>query len=128
MIQDGVLRFTAEQLIEALEARRPWAEALDARNLRQHTKDEKEYLKTFRAACREALTWDYDQAKKHWFQVGKRNGLPPEPDCPPSYVVRIEEYLRVVRTSERYQVKPRGEWARLHHLLTYDPDEKAELC
>lgn len=59
----STLRFTRVQLVAALEARRPWAERVDAERLSAHQRDEREFLTRFRFACREAAKWDYETAK-----------------------------------------------------------------
>lgn len=130
----SVLRFSSKaDLIEALEARRPWAERLDAEHLAKHQKDEQAHLRRFREACREAARWDYATAKTHSFKAGVVNdrgfSVYP-PDCPRSLVASLDQQLNIVRATrqERFQISPEGVWSRVHHLLTHDETITAEMC
>lgn len=123
------LRFTKEQLLNALEARRPWAEKYDADRLAEHQKAEKAFLAEFKAACREAAKWDYATAKEHRFEpFGKKHW--DHPTCPRSMVASLDEHLNIIRATgqKSFMVSPRGEWSRLHHLLTHDETIETEMC
>jgi hypothetical protein len=124
----ATLRFTRDQLVEALEARRPWAEKVDADRLTKHQKAEQDYLRQFRAACREAVKWDYEEAKKHSFSPW--SGRQYRPDCPRSLVVALDMHLRMVRATrqDRFAVSEDGTWSKVFYLLTHDEDAKAEMC
>ena len=129
------LRFTRDELVEALEARRPWAEKVDAERLAEHQKAEREYLARFRAACREAAKWDYQTAKARSFvaqvpsdSAHRYKEYPP--DCPKSLVTLLDRQLAIVRATrqERMQVTESGTWDRVFYLLTHDENAKAEMC
>lgn len=120
------LRFTREQLLEALEARRPWAERYDADNLKTHQRAEKEALAAFRAKCREAAKWTYSQA----VEAGRYSLSLERPHCPASAVALLERNLTYVKTSgqKTYMVTERGDWSRLFWVLTHDETIKSDVC
>ena len=122
----ATLRFTKDQLIEALEARREWARRIDADNLANHQKEEKAALAKFKQGCRDALKWDYQTAKENWFQVERVN----RPRCPNSLEANLDRQLSQVKAScqIRYTINDRGSWSEVHHLLTHDETIKAEMC
>ena len=122
----ATLRFTKDQLIEALEARREWAQQLDAANLAKHQAEEKAALAKFRQECKEALKWDYQTAKSNWFRVGKVD----RPHCPSSLVASLDRHLNQVKASyqTRYTISESGGWSQVHHLLTHDETIKTEMC
>lgn len=130
----GELRFTKEQLIERLEARRPWAQRLDAAALVEHRKAEKTYLVDFRAICREALKWDYEQVKEHGGTVrieDRANYGRRPPSCPSLTEARLDRELAVVRAMRdgaRVVIKEGGGWALIWWLLTHDESIKDEAC
>ena len=125
----ATLRFKREELIEALEGRRAWAEEIDARNLAEHQKAEKEYLAKFKAACREAAKWDYATAKRHHFEVMDDNSWD-RPRCPQSIVAKLDANLNTVKASyqSRYTIADGGGWSQVFYLLTHDETIKAEMC
>ncbi len=125
----STLRFNRDELIDALEKRRPWAERLDAEHLAKHKRDEKEYLAKFRAACREAAKWDYETAKAHYFTV-MENSRYGRPDCPASLVAGLDRNLNLVRASRQktFTLSEGGDWSRMFYLLTYDETIKTEMC
>src|SRR5688572_16632051 len=93
------LRFTREQLIDALEGRRAWAEQYDAKKLAGHRADEKAYLAEFRRACREAAKWDYETIKQNHGEVklrDKKDWRWGPPSCPSMTVAELDRSLSVV--------------------------------
>lgn len=124
-----VLRYTREQILEVIAERRPVAEAIDARRLADHQKAEKEYLKRFREACREAAKWDYATAKANHFAVAfdKFRG---RPECPRSLVATLDKHVRLIQMSRQksFIIGESGQWSVLYHALTFDPDAKPEVC
>lgn len=125
----ATLRFTRDELIAALEARRPWAERLDAEHLAEHQKAEKAYLARFRAACREAVKWDYETAKAKYFTV-LENSRFGRPECPTSLVAGLDRHLNMIKASRQksFAISDSGGWSRVFHLLTHDDAIKAEMC
>lgn len=128
----STLRFNRDELIESLEARRSWAERLDAKQKLEHHKAERAYLASFRAACREAAKWDYQTAKLNRFEVfrdhwGSRQH---QPSCPSSVVASLDRYLNQIRASRQksFLVSESGNWSPVHYLLTYDETIKSEMC
>src|SRR5690349_10721912 len=90
------IRFTKrEQFVAALEARKKWAEQLDAKAMREHKVAEKKALTEFRAACKKAMSWDYETAKEHSFAV-ERDWRKDIPKCPVSQAQRIDDILTVL--------------------------------
>lgn len=132
------LHMTRLQLLEALEARRTWAERIDRKALTKHQRDEKAYMKAFQAACRTALKWDYDTVKENYGQIDVTNSHKRSryrsfdaPECPLSIVAKLEVAIEFVRNDTRKTcvLSRNGEWAGVYWLLTYDPDEpEAALC
>lgn len=132
------LKFTSKaDLVAALEARRGWARRTDKKRLAEHAKREKEYLATFRAACKDALTWDWDEAKERSFTI-----KPPHkyddygswgdrPECPQSREVHIDEALAMLALTEQEQFTLYDgdyHFGRIYYLLTHDDDIKAAMC
>lgn len=129
---------TKADLVAALEARRGWARSTDRKRMQQHTKNEKAYLSAFRSACKEALTWDWDQAKGRSFTVKP----PPKyddaygewgnrPECPASREAYIDEALaQLALTSQESFTLYDGDYhfGRIYFLLTHDDDAKADMC
>lgn len=123
-----VLRFNRDQLIEALEARRHWAEKLDKKRLAKHARDEAAHLAAFHAGCRAALKWDYATAKGNYFRTSM--GKSSMPSCPRSLVAQLDASLNSIFATrqERFVIDDRGTWSTLHYLLTFDERIKAEMC
>lgn len=121
------LMMTREELIEQLEARRPWAVRLDARRLKAHQVAEREALKTFRASLREALTWDYKKAKAEYFQPNIRTS---GPTCPRSVVAVLETAITRAKADRRIRVTiPPEREPSTFWLLTHDENAPAGgLC
>lgn len=124
----ATLRFTRDELIQALEARRGWAEKFDAKKLAEHQKAEAKALKDFHAKCEQALKCDYKAAKSKW-RRGHSIYFDP-PTCPTSTLENLKKYLRYVKTSgaKTYVVTDRGEWSSMFFILTHDENAKSEMC
>lgn len=127
------IRFSSKaDLIAALEARRPWAEALDKTNMAEHQKAEQAYLKKFRDACREAIKWDYKTAQDNYFAPmdALRYRRDTGPTCPRSAVARLDRILNVIKATrqERFVISASGCWGDAHWVLTYDPSITDDLC
>ena len=124
-----VLRYTREQILEVIAERRPVAEAIDLRRLAEHKNAEKEFLKRFRAACREAAKWDYDTAKANHFTPAfdRHRG---RPECPRSLVASLDKHVNLIRMSRQktFIIGESGQWSALYHALTFDPDATPEMC
>lgn len=125
------LYLTTEQLQEALEARRPWAEQYDAGRLAEHEKAEQAALKAFRARCRELAKMSYAELRaarqKSW---GATRAEIEFPSCPRSAVAQLDKSLAVVRQlrGRRVQVSADGQWSTVHWLLTHDETITEDLC
>lgn len=117
-----------QQLVDALEARRRWAERLDAKRLWAHSKTEAKALRDFRALCAAAQKWDYETLKSEDF----RFSLPynDRPRCPTSVVAQLDRLLSDLKLTrqERFTLDNRGLWSGAHHLLTFDENAKPEMC
>src|SRR5690606_38721380 len=113
---------------------------VDARNLGKHRKDEARYLAALRKACRNAATWNYEQAKKARFdprslmprdaEAPRWESSPDAPTCPRSEVARIDQVIATVEmtTQPRFTLNPRGKWGALYALLTEDVPKPRGLC
>ena len=124
----GTLRYTREQLLEVIEARRPEAEQIDAQALAEHEKAKKAFLKEFRQACREGAKWDYETAKEKAFSLPVDRWRAPK--CPPSMVASLDKHRNLVGLARQktFVLSDSGTWSVLYRLLTFDPDAKPELC
>ena len=121
------MRFTKEQLIATLEAMRSAVAAADAEVAAKHHADELTYLETWRARLQEALTWDYETAKKHSFNI-KGNSF--APSCPVSRMSQLNYWLHNVKISEqkRYAISSSGAYSRLHKLLMFEAPKPQAIC
>lgn len=130
------LHMTRDQVLQALEARRPWAERVDKKALAKHERDEKAYLAAFRSACRAALKWNYEKVKENYGQVeiqpGRKFRNSDAPSCPVSIVAKLDAAIEYLKKDTRKSVvlSPKNDWSGVHWLLTYDEnaDAKASLC
>lgn len=125
------LTFTRDQLIEALEGRRKWAEDYDRRNLAAHEKAEKDYLRRFRERCREMAKWSYDDIKKDTRYGSPRVDVGDRPSCPRSAVAALDRELNVVRASRQHRFSVSGgstNWSGIFWLLTHDETIEDDLC
>ena len=130
-----IIRFnTKEELLAALEERRKVAQKIDDEALAKHRKQEAAYLKHFHAACRAALKWDYETAKKHGFDPLKDEGSwsrnDKHPSCPESQVRKLDRVIAYVRTSrqEKYAITHDGVHSGIHRALMLGMPEGKGLC
>lgn len=116
------------ELIDALEARRPWAQKLDEKNLKNHAAAEQRALAQFQKRCREAQKWDYAALKQHNFEV--EVPYRERPDCPNSVEVSLDNQLAALKLDQRktITVSDSNENARIYWLLTHDERKKASVC
>lgn len=124
-----------EDLLVRLAEMLPEAEKRDKATVAKHKRDEAEYLKQFRAACREALRWDYETAKARYFKAmvvrpTSYGGFDQvqSPHCPKATAETIRRYIREVEmsTTTRFVINEGGKYGRLYNLLTSQiPQEKA---
>ena len=136
------LKFKSKaELLAAIEALRPRAREHDAAAKIKHAKDEKAYLKAWKAAVREALKWDYATAKRHGFKISVTDpgvgedyfGVRHAPACPTMREHRVDEALSIVghmaeftRPIEVHQLS--SKYRRLWGVLTMNTPEKPEVC
>lgn len=120
--------FSKEQLLAALEARRPWATALDKKQMRDHAAAEKATLAKFKERCREALKWDYDTFKKNGYEIEVR--WSDRPECPSPVLQTLDSVIKFVTQDgrKRYTVTPKGPLSKAHYLLTYDENARPDVC
>lgn len=129
--------YTKDGLIDALEGRRAWAIKLDAKNQKAHVKAESDYLKAFKATLKRAMSWDYEAAKKHNFQVHdtessyrkKFDGYS-QPECPSSTVQKLDKALTEIKMDgrKRYVIAGNNSFSTIHWLLTHDENAKPSMC
>lgn len=135
-----LLRFTKEQLESALEKRRPWAKAFDAKRKAQHVKDEQKFMKLFTTALERAAKWDYAKAKEAHFQVSvpyqeRRN----RPECPQGVEAGLDRAIAFVvmdgrtryvisHSTSRRGYRANSELDSIFWLLTHDETAKPDIC
>lgn len=125
------IKFTKRQdFIDALEARRPWAEAIDKANLAAHRKAEQAALKKFRDDCRRLAKLSYAELKARSRQYIRNSATFDPPSCPDSVVGKLDQALAALRWTrqERFTVDDTGQWRAAHWLLTYDETAPRDLC
>lgn len=123
------IRFTQKaQLIEALEARRPWAEQYDAKRLAAHQKAEKDAMRQVRDRCKAVARMTYEElCAEDGYRLVKFD----RPDCPTSAVDSLDEILRTITVSHQESFTISADdyrTARIHHLLTHDENARAVMC
>lgn len=128
------IRIKRTALIEALEARRPWAQKRDAKAKKKHEADEARAFALFRKRCEAALKLDYEGARQQRFTVTleyKERGSP----CPSSVEKELDAALAQVKlgTSPSVHIRERvggryGSANRLHWLLTHDDAANKDMC
>lgn len=129
------LRFTKDDLIAALEARRPWAKALDAKNLKAHKADERKALAEFRANLRCSLKATYDELTAERGRFGRNRDLSSVsfngPSCPRSVEAMIDTQLAYIRPMRQktMTISAEGNWRDVFYVLTHDENApKGDLC
>lgn len=117
-----------EDLIAALEARRTWAQRMDARAIAKHEKAEKAAVVSFHKSCREALKWDYNAIKEHSYKLDL--DYRDRPECPASIEQSLDHQLSVLRLDQRktITVSDGNENSRIFWLLTHDERAKKDVC
>lgn len=119
-----------QQLVDALEARRPVLAAIDKANLAEHRKAEKKALATYRARCRAMAKLSYAELKG----MNRRDGSSiyfNAPSCPTSYITALDAELRIIQmgSGKRFTIDRGGRWRTVFTLLTVDPTPApADLC
>lgn len=139
---------------EKLEARRPWAIALDKKQAADHKAAEKKAhakflenarsersraLKSVKEQCDRAAKATYEQAKTGCRYSGDFNGHLANldfdkgivwPVCPKSTVKMLDQSLTWVRADGRkhYNIHKNGVHEKIHYLLTYDETAKPDVC
>lgn len=138
--------FSKQGLLDALEARREWAVALDKKQIADHKKAEKDALSQFRvevvkqrsrfsALCAQALKLPYEQLRNVNDYSGPFSFRPAiqmlhRPQCPVSVVQSLDRAIRSVTIDERkrFRISPKGGFMRIHYLLTFDENAKKDVC
>lgn len=108
-------------LIEKLKQQIAHAQAEDDRVAKAHKVDEHKALSEFRAKCREAMKWTYEEAKIGKYET-RTIRLDP-PSCPVRYATRIKAILRLIEMSHspRFSVR---EGSDIHAAVSWVPDSK----
>jgi hypothetical protein len=128
------LRFNQrKQLVDALEARRSFAEKHDAAKARKHRSDEDEVLKKFRERCRSLGRLNLVRLKDEVEQMEYREMQCSLPNCPMSAVTMLDEALAVLKITKQESFTLNGDYkdviAHAHWLLTAtDEPRKATVC
>lgn len=128
------LRFnTRKQLIDALEARRSWAEKHDDAQARAHRRDEDEKLKEFRGQLRELGRMNLVQLKDAVENRGRGEFYCNLPSCPASAVTLLDDALAALAVTRQERFTLSGAFNdpiyRAHWLLTCsDEPRKATVC
>lgn len=123
---------SSEQLIEALEARRPWAKERDRRILAAHQADERDKAKEFKDECRRFSKMTYDDLKA---ASTRRRGsyisvTYDVSSCPTSNEASLDKqisYIKLTRQT-RFSLSPNGTWDAAFRLLTDDDDARLKVC
>lgn len=129
---DMDISLSREDLIAELKRLRPLIAADDKEKLKAHRQAERDYLKAFRAACREAARWDYETAKKNYFGI-TINGSNPRyrrPECPVPQVEILDRMLALIDKSstKRFNISSRGKYFQIYRLLTFDVPTTKAAC
>lgn len=121
--------FSKQGLLDALEARRAWAVALDKKLIAKHAAAEKKSLVEFREKCRAALKWTYEEMKVKTGYGNRLFELPRRPDCPRSAASMLEHALLEVSRDgrSRYRITEKA-FRNIHYLLSYDETAKPDVC
>lgn len=116
-----------ESLLQALAARRPWAEKLDAKIKQQHAKAEQKCLKEFQKRIKAASKWDYADLKKNDFEV--QMNYRERPDCPISFVSELDKAISQVANDgrSRFNITIHN-FPTVLFVLTHDENAKQDVC
>lgn len=113
------ISMTRDDLIERLKDRLAAAKADDARIARLHQADEAKALEKFRAACREAMKWDYAKVKKKNFDVDFAYSA--RPACPRLQHPAIAVQIRMVELDSRKGPFSIGKGTELYDAVMWQP-------
>lgn len=118
-----------DDLIARLTEQKAIAEQHDKDQLVAHRLAERAARDKFRAMCRDALTWTYEQCREHSFTVGfTRYGDERPPTCPLSVASQFERAIKSlsITTQAKFTLAPDSP---LHNLLMWTPEPiKTSLC
>jgi hypothetical protein len=122
--------YSKQGLLDALEARRAWAVALDKKLIAKHAADEKKTLVDFKNKLRAALKWTYEDYKRNTTYYTNPFRDLRVLSCPTSVVARLDNALREVNRDgrKRYRVTDKAGMRTIHYLLTYDENAKPDVC
>jgi hypothetical protein len=113
-------------VLKRLNERLADAEAYDAEQLKKHKADEVKALAKFRAQLRHALKWDWETAKKNYFDVRFRE----QPTCPTRSTGPIKGAINMVSfaSADRLQIRDGTDLHRAVFWVRPDKREKSNLC
>lgn len=131
MTTEPILFTSRADLIDALEARRSWARALDQTVLAKHKEAEKAALDEFRARCRDLAKKSYADLKA--LAAESYPAVRAEfraPSCPVSQEARLDAVLRTLALTkqEKFTVAKDSGWSTAHFLLTHDESRQEAMC
>lgn len=119
-------------LIAALEKRIPVLEQYDREALALHKQQEKEALKAFRAECLRLSKLSYEEAKQYarYGPHSKLSYTVKMPQCPQSLADSARKAITTLNLSsqEKFRIASNGKYYIIHNLLTFDPNDKPEMC
>lgn len=128
------LRFNnRKQLIDALEARRSWAEKHDVATAKKHRTDEDKALTKFRAQCRDLGKLNLVALKDAVENKGRGEFYVNLPTCPMSAMTMLDEVMAVLAITKQETFILNGDYKdslrHAHWLLTHnDAPRKATVC
>ena len=124
-----------DELVAELKRIRPLIAAEDKRKVQEHREQEREFLKQFRAACREAARWDYETAKNNSFAVRVNARVPGtfrfgRPECPTPQAEVLDRVLALLAKTgvKRFTITPNGRYSDIYRLLTFDVPTTKAVC
>lgn len=128
----NVIRFNSkEDFIRALEGRRGFWQAHDARVAAKHKADEKKYLAEARAKMRAALKLNYEELKAAMDGSYYGNlSFGQMPTCPILTEPSLDTVLKSLSYTDgkTFTVDDSGVWSVAHRLLVHDPDAQTKVC
>lgn len=126
-MNDIAIVMTKEELLAELKRIRPLIAADDKAKLKEHREQEREYLKQFRLACREAARWSYAEARENSFRIPLKTF---RPRCPVPLVEQLDRQVELIRRSsqKRYTISDRGRYWRLQEFVTYGVTKPKAAC
>ena len=126
----STIRFNKRaQLVEALEARREWAEEHDRRMAAKHRAEEDEALKAFREKVKRLGRMNLRDLKAEIESERYYELRPRLPDCPASAVALLDAALErlAITRQETFVLTGSGDPVyRAYWLLTHDDDPKPQ--